>query len=169
MAYVTLEEAKDHIRVDFDDDDMYILSLIDVAETAILNEIKGNFPGTGTVTTNGTITLEGDDDTIFVDEIKVGDILRVAGETDRTVATITDEDTLTVTLAFTTSDSDLKFYVEPSPLVSSVLPKPLKQAILLMIGHLYNQREPINVGNLVTKIPYSLDFLVAPYKNYVVK
>jgi hypothetical protein len=73
MAYVTLEEAKDHCRVDFDDDDVYILSLIDVAETAVLNEVKGNFPGTGTVTTNGTTILTGED-SIFVDETKAGDI-----------------------------------------------------------------------------------------------
>jgi hypothetical protein len=168
MAYVTLEEAKDHCRVDFDDDDVYILSLIDVAETAVLNEVKGNFPGTGTVTTNGTTILTGED-SIFVDETKAGDILRVEGETDRTVSTVTDEDTLTVSLAFTTSESGLKYKIEPSPLVSNILPKPLKQAILLMIGNLYNQREPINVGNLVTKIPYSLEFLIAPYKTWVVK
>jgi hypothetical protein len=168
MAYITLEEAKDHCRVDFDDDDVYILSLMDVAETAVLNDVKGNFPGTGTVTTNGTTTLTGEG-SIFIDEIKAGDVLRVEGETDRTVSSVTDLNTLVVSVAFTTSDTDLKYYIEPSPLVSSVLPKPLKQAILLMIGHLYNSREPVQIGVGITKVPYSLEYLIAPYKNWVVK
>ena len=169
MAYVTLEEAKDHIRVDFDDDDVYILSLMDVAETAVLNEVKGNFPGTGTVTTNGTTTLTGDDDAIFINEVKVGDVVKVEGETDRTVATITSDSVLTVTSAFSTSEAGLKYHIESTPLVSGALPTPLKQAILLMIGHLYNSREPVQIGTSITKIPYSLDFLMSPYKTWVVK
>jgi hypothetical protein len=168
-SYITLEEAKDHCRVDFDDDDVYILALMDVAETAILNEVKGQYPGTGTVTTAGTTTLEGDSDTIFIDECKAGDTIIVSGETSRVIASITDLNTLITTVAFTTSDSGLSYVIQPTPLESSVLPKPLKQAILLLIGNLYNQREPINVGNMVTKIPYSLDFLIAPYKTWVVK
>jgi hypothetical protein len=141
---------------------------MDVAETAVLNDVKGNFPGTGTVTTNGTTTLTGEG-SIFIDEIKAGDVLRVEGETDRTVSSVTDLNTLVVSVAFTTSDTDLKYYIEPSPLVSSVLPKPLKQAILLMIGHLYNSREPVQIGVGITKVPYSLEYLIAPYKNWVVK
>lgn len=95
--YVTLEEAKDHIRVDFDDDDIYIESLIEVSEAAIANEINEDF----------------------------ADILE-GGE----------------------------------------LPKPLKQAILLLIGQLYNQREPVLIGSSVVKIPYTLEMLIAPYKNW---
>ena len=47
-----------------------------------------------------------------------------------------------------------------------VLPKPLYQAILLMIGHLYDTREPVMVGVSVVKCPYTLDFLLAPYKTW---
>lgn len=39
MAYVTLEQAKDHLRVDFIDDDQYIEDLISVAEVSVANEI----------------------------------------------------------------------------------------------------------------------------------
>ena len=37
--YITLERAKEHLRVDFDDDDNYITSLIDVVEQAVSAEI----------------------------------------------------------------------------------------------------------------------------------
>lgn len=38
--FVTLEEAKQHLRVDHDEDDEYITSLIEVGESAIQNYIN---------------------------------------------------------------------------------------------------------------------------------
>jgi hypothetical protein len=166
-SYVTLEQAKEHLRVDFDDDDTYIDTLCDVAETAILNEIKAFVPGTGTVTTAGTTALTGDD-TTFTD-YRAGDIIKVVGETNRTIATVTDDENLTVSAAFSTSETDLAFKVQSSPLESGALPKPLYQAMLLLLGQLYENREPVNVGNLVTKLPYTLDYLIAPYKDWVIR
>lgn len=99
-AYVTLEQAKDHLRVNFDDDDIYIGDLIDVAETSVANEIGS-------------------------------------------------------TLA--------------SNEIGGALPKPLYQTILMMVGHLYNSREPVVTGVGVTKVPYTLEYLLAPYKNWVLK
>ena len=167
MAYITLEQAKDHLRVDFDDDDIYIETLIDVCETAILNEIKAFTPAVGAVTTNGTTALTGSD-TAFT-EMKAGDVLKVEGETSRTIASITSDTALSVTLAFSTSVSGLSFTVESSPLVSGVLPKPIYQAILLMTGHLYEHREPVIAGVGVQKIPFSMDYILAPYKTWVVR
>lgn len=40
MAYVTTATAKVHLRIDHNDEDSYIGSLIDVAECAIANEIQ---------------------------------------------------------------------------------------------------------------------------------
>jgi hypothetical protein len=97
MSYVTLEQAKDHLRVDITDDDFYITDLISVAEAAVENEI-------------GTTLL--------------------------------------------------------SNLESGVLPKPLYQAILLMVGNLYEHREPVIVGVSVVKIPFTLEYLLYPYKSW---
>jgi len=168
MAYVTLEQAKDHLRVNFDEDDEYIEGLISVAETSILNEIKGHVTGAGTVTTNGTTALVGDDDTEFLN-LKVTDSIRVSGETVRTISTITDDSHLTVTSAFSTSASSLSYYTIPTALESAVLPKPLYQAMLILIGHLYANREPVIAGVSISKVPFSLEYLVAPYKTWVVK
>jgi hypothetical protein len=100
MAYVTLEQAKDHLRVDFEDDDIYIGDLIAVAEQSVENEI-------------GT------------------------------------------TLA--------------SNLTGGVLPKPLYQAVLLMVGNLYASRESVLIGTGCVKIPFSLEYLLAPYKTWTCK
>ena len=100
MSYVTLEQAKDHIRVDFDDDDVYIGDLIDVAEASVANEIGS------TLASN-----------------------EIGGE----------------------------------------LPKPLYQGILFMVGHLYNSREPVIIGTGVVKVPYTLEYLLSPYKTWTCK
>jgi uncharacterized phage protein (predicted DNA packaging) len=99
-TYVTTEQAKDHLRVDFEDDDIYIEDLIAVAEQSVANEI-------------GT------------------------------------------TLA--------------SNEVSGELPKPLYHAILFMVGHLYNSREPVIIGTGVVKVPYTIEYLLYPYKSWTVK
>lgn len=39
MAYVQLQELKHHLRVEVSEDDTYLEHLIDVAETAIANEL----------------------------------------------------------------------------------------------------------------------------------
>ena len=170
--YVTLEEAKDHLRVDFDDDDVYIYNLIGTAQTAVLNEIKAHQQGPGTVETDGTAALVGSDTTSSSTKFlqyKAGDFIRVDGETERTIATITDDQNLTVTVAFTNSESGLDYTVESSPLESDVLPLPIKQAILLMVGNLYEHREPVIAGVSVMKIPFSIEYLLAPYKDWVEK
>jgi uncharacterized phiE125 gp8 family phage protein len=47
---------------------------------------------------------------------------------------------------------------------SLALPEPLRQAILLLTAHFYENREPVNVGNIVTEIPLTVASLVFPYR-----
>ena len=99
--YVTLYEAKKHLLVDnsFNDDDEYILALIDIAEEAV--SININIP---------------------LDSITVG------GE----------------------------------------LPPAVKAAILLLVGNLYANIEPVAFTS-VNKVPYTFDYLISLYKNYSTK
>jgi hypothetical protein len=39
MAYIQVNDAKDHLHVDFDDDDLYIFSLIEMVENVVAIEI----------------------------------------------------------------------------------------------------------------------------------
>lgn len=46
------------------------------------------------------------------------------------------------------------------------VPFPVRQAMLLMAGHLYTNREPIAIGVAANKIPLSYEYLLSPYINY---
>lgn len=60
--YITLEEAKDHLRVDFYDDDDYIQALVDMVEAGTEIEIGQELTGltwsllTGETLTGSTVT-----------------------------------------------------------------------------------------------------------------
>lgn len=44
------------------------------------------------------------------------------------------------------------------------VPDPIKQAILLLVGHWYENREAVNVGNITTELPMAVAALIAPYR-----
>jgi len=161
-VYITLAEAKTHCRVDFTDDDTYIQSLCDLVEELVLTEIQGTKTGEGTVTTNGTVNLVGLS-TAFTD-YTAGDTIKIENETVRIVASITDDTHLTSTVAFTTSASELGYTVYPG--LPSPLPKGLKQAMLLLVGHYYMIREPVLIGVGITEIPFAYKYLIGPWKNW---
>ena len=167
-TYLTLAECKAHLRIDFTDDDTYIGALMDLVEELVLTEITGTFTGEGTVSTVATVALTGYESN-FTD-FHVGDTIIVDDETDRVIATITDDEALTVTLAFTNTASDLAYEVTTGlPLVGgTTLPLGLHHAMLLLVGHFYALREPVMVGVGVTEIPLTYKYLIHPYKNFTV-
>ncbi len=44
------------------------------------------------------------------------------------------------------------------------VPPALKAAILLLVGHWYANRETVNVGNISTALPFTVDALIAPFQ-----
>jgi hypothetical protein len=169
MVYIDLEEAKEHLHVDFDDDDAYIISLIDLVEELVLVEIQGEKIGEGTVATTVAVAVVGTN-TNFLD-YSVGDTITVRDAdlgtvVTRTIATITSDTALTVTVAFAAIASSLTYVIHTG--MSMPIPRGLKQAMLLMLGHFYNVREPILIGVNGTKIPYGYEYLVSPYKNWTI-
>lgn len=97
MAYVTVSEVKHHLRVEVTADDTYLGSLIDVAETAIGNELG----------------------------------------------------------------HPLSFYEDGN----GALPTPLLQAIMILCGDLYNNRESVAFA-APHEVPRTLSYLLQPYRKY---
>lgn len=48
------------------------------------------------------------------------------------------------------------------------VPTAIKQAMLLLIGHWYEQREGVVVGTIASELPLAVDALLAPYRRTVV-
>lgn len=46
----------------------------------------------------------------------------------------------------------------------SDVPAPLKAAVLLLVGHWYENREAVSVGNPVAEMPLAVDRLISPYR-----
>lgn len=46
------------------------------------------------------------------------------------------------------------------------LPAGVRQAIMLLVGNYYSNREPVAFGTTVTKIPLSFNHLIGLYRNY---
>lgn len=165
--YITLDEAKAHLRVNFDEDDTYIGSLCELVEEIVLNEIQGSMPGKGTVTTNGTTSLVGTMSNFL--DYSVGDTITVYGETVRSIATITDDEHLTVDVAFSTTDSSLPYTMHTGmPLVGGEIPLRLKQAMLMLLGYFYAVREPVVLGINATELPFGFKYLVSYWKNWTI-
>ena len=49
---------------------------------------------------------------------------------------------------------------------ASSVPRPILSAMLMLIGSWYENRESVNVGNVVTPMPQSVDALLWPYKAF---
>lgn len=48
------------------------------------------------------------------------------------------------------------------------LPAPITQAMLLIVGNLYANREPVAIGASAVNVPYTFEYLKGLYKNHPV-
>jgi hypothetical protein len=48
------------------------------------------------------------------------------------------------------------------------LPAPITQAMLLVVGNLYANREPVAIGVSAVNVPYTFEYLKGLYKNHPV-
>lgn len=151
---VSLAEAKEHLRVDGDADDLGILRLIDTATRHIEDY-------TGRTIPRSTITLEGP----WVAVVKLPGppvvsvrAVRVDGTTslfravpsDGTVLVYPDSRGATMEIEYEAG------WEEP--------PEPMAHAALLLVGHWYANREEVVTGTSSTQLPHGVAALLTPYE-----
>lgn len=184
---VTLEEVKQHCRIDAAEDDLYLTSLIQTAReyvellcgpllTQVWEQYEDNFP--------------------CGNRLELGQPRLLTGlGIDSPVLTYTDLDGVTATLAAASYNLDtvnaykpalvLKYnYTWPSVTLLNVnpikitftcgyggnaasVPVNLRHALLLLCAHWYEERQPVNVsisGNSVVPVPLTVDALLANYR-----
>ncbi len=45
-----------------------------------------------------------------------------------------------------------------------VIKDDVKLALMLLVGHWYENREPVNIGNIVSALPFGFESLLEPYR-----
>ena len=173
---ISLSEAKAFLRIDsdYDDDNTYITSLINVA-TQVVEEFTRRRLMTQTYN-------------IFYDEfppyidLQVGDVASV------THIKYYDADNTLQTLAASNYDVDTKVrpgriyqsetgdfpntYERPNAVevefivgaTDSDVPAPIVQAIYIIVGRYYENRQDVVMGTQVNELPLMVDHLLTPYR-----
>jgi uncharacterized phiE125 gp8 family phage protein len=178
---VSLADAKAHLNVDFSGDDALIQAYLDAA--------IGYLDGRDGVLGRALITQTWDQ---TIDDFPHGDNLPLGLAPVQSITSVTYRDIDGNTQTFAAESYMLRHRYgrtwihlkddytwpetddEPDAVtvrfvtgygdVASDVPAPLVSAIKLHVGHLYDLREPVNVGSIVSEIPFGYDALIAPYR-----
>jgi len=184
---ITLQQAKDHLRVDGDDDNDYIESLITAARERIEASLNRSL-----ITTTWKVTL----DRFPGGWWEVWNCGQEWIELPRprliSVSSIVYTDTNGTSTTWSSSNYTVDTQSEPGRVMpaynavwptardhiavvtitytagygaaATAVPASIKHAMKLLVSHMYELREPVNVGNIVTEIPMSIDYLLAAEK-----
>ena len=173
---VDLDEAKLHLRVDINDDDVLIESLILVARrisegisnhkiiTQTWNIFMDAFPGSSTFylpkslaplasVTHIKYTDEDDNQSTFGSSNYVVDIyseparIKLSDGANWPTDTLIELNGVEIQIVVGYGDPD-------------DVPQEFKQAIMLMIGHWYENREQVTVGEIAREIPMGVETLL---------
>lgn len=175
---VSLEEAVAHLRLDAEDEDDLVEGLINAA-TAYLDGFFGVL-GRCLVTQTWRQDFDNFDTRLNLPQFPVASISSVTyldtAAASQTVAAASYALLHDDHGAYARFDDLFTFppvVVEHGPRVSvtyvagtavASVPQAIKQAILLLVGHWYEQRATVNVGNITTELEFTVNALIAPYR-----
>lgn len=156
MSFVTLAEAKLHLRVDGNDEDALIGLYINAAEQAAIKAMDRGVYADGTARQTAM----------------------TAAPAALTAATAAKESAVAAAEAMADADEKaaalqvaeaayLRALVAYRQVFDGIVVNdPIKAAVLLTVGHLYAHREDAVVGASVAALPNGADYLLQPFKVY---
>ena len=174
-APVTLAEAKAHCRVDFADDDDLITALIQAA-TDHLDGYSGILARC-MVTQTWSKSFAAWSSIIRLPFPDCSDVIIRYGDSESAEQTLSTalyyvlEDAVSSYVQFADDFTSPALSDAPAPIevefdsgfgAVADVPQALKQAILLLVSHWYENREA--VGDNMSKVPMAVDMLIAPYR-----
>ena len=156
MSFVTLAEARLHLRVDCPDEDALIWLYISAAEQAAINAL---------------------DRGVYADSTELQTAMAAApaalaaatAAKESAVAAaeaLTDADEKAVALKAAENAYTRALVAYRQVLDGIVVNDQIKAAVLLTVGHLYANREDVVTGASVAALPNGADYLLQPYKVY---
>ncbi len=156
MSFVTLAEAKIHLRVDGTDEDALIGLYINAAEQAAVKAMDRGVYADGTALGVAKAAAPGELDTAIA-----------AYESAIAAAEALADETAKAASIQTAGNGLLRAKVAHRQAMDGmVVNEAIKAAVLLIVGHLFVNREDVVVGVSVAKLPNGAEWLLAPYKVY---
>ena len=174
---LTLAEAKGHLRVTTTDEDALITALIVAAR-----EYAETFTRRALITQTWDLTLDS-----FPSEI----VMPMPALQSVTSITYIDVDGASQTLPTTEYTVDIKSapgriveaygkaWPTTRPVINAVtvrfvagyglavsVPKSIVQGMLMHIGHMFANRESVNIGNISSEVPMTTEYLYMPHRVY---
>jgi uncharacterized phiE125 gp8 family phage protein len=176
---VTLTEAKAQLRVDGTDDDTFITSIISVARRQVENE------------TNRALISQTWE--MALDKFPCDRYMKIPRPPLQSITSVTYYDLAGASYVMPATDYLVDTYSEPGRVAlknaaswpgtalreangviirfvagygaaGTSVPDEIRQAILLLIGHLYENREAVNDGRNVQTLPLGVDRLLMPMR-----
>jgi uncharacterized phiE125 gp8 family phage protein len=168
-------EAKTHLNVTTSDDDTYIGTLIVAAREYVQNRIRRSL-----ITQTIAAYFDRFDGCFELERGPVQSITSISyvdtnGDTQVLASSVYQADLVTVPARIVEAyqqtwpgtrdqlNAVTITYVAGYGAAAAV-PQPIKQAMLLYLAHLYENRESVIVGTIVADAPQSVDALLSPYR-----
>lgn len=177
---LSLAEVKSHLRVDTTDDEEYIQSLISVVaadceqwlnrclitqtwvETFLAFPVQYDFlelekSPLQSVTSVQYVDTDGVTQTFSADDYEIdlagtpGSIYLGYGKSFPSTRSVRDAVTVTYVAGYGDAETDV--------------PVGIRHGMKIMLSHLYENREPVVTGTIVTRIPMSFESLLGPYRD----
>ena len=176
---VTLSEAKLHCRVDSSDEDTLISNLV-TAAVSYLDGYSGIL-GRALITQTWRVDYAAFEEFMRLPVCNLISVLTVTYyDVNNAQQTLADtvysslSDTGGPFIALKTNQSWPATYIRPDAVrvnwtagygaAAANVPMPIRQAALLLVGHWYENRATVNVGNITSIIPFTVDALIAPFR-----
>jgi len=179
-AIMTLAQAKEHLRVDHDDEDDYIQTLIPVAASMVeAHTLRAMITQAWTIS-----AAKWDGSDIYLPRSPLNKVTSIKYYTSAGVDTTfaasnyyTDVDQQPGVIALKDSASiptDIESDNRPNNwrilfdagygADASAVPAAMIHAAKIALHGLFEQREAVNVGNIVNRLPYSFEYILHPYR-----
>lgn len=177
---LTVQQAKDHLRLDTDDDDGLLLDLITASRVWIEGQThRALITQTWDYGIDGGYSYRKGIPYIDLPLNPVASVTSISY-----VSGASPNPTLSAS-SYTVAARTHGSYIVPAynstwptPLAvpdavvvrfvagEASCPKPLERAVAMLVTHLYENREPVNTGQgqVIVEVPYSIEAMISPYR-----
>lgn len=174
---VTLEEVRSQLRLDTNDEDALLAGYLDAA-------VEYTELATSLLLMPQTVAFEFDSFSDLGQPLPRGPIRSVAVSYEDSAGDTQEVDPTAYRLRVRNGRSYIERrsgrwpHLTPGALVTvtaqagfddaEAVPKTLRQAILFLAAHFYENRTPVNVGNIVNELPLTFRHLVEPHRLWLI-